>query len=283
MRKLQESHIEIVESVKRDGIAKSHVKDLFDQEGIDLFNQCVEFYNEFINNPEIVERMQRIANGNPIKDRNKWYEIIHYQHLKRALNLDDALIKMYMQDIFIDAAEYFYGTLPKVRNIVAWLHPQNALQSERNSQIWHRDQEDYKIFKVFINFSDIGPNNGPTQYVKETQHEAKYGDITNNMNGQTTSVFKYPLPGENIVDIQGEPGTVHFINTNGLHKGGLVKEGVRCLTQANFLHPQAPAIERNILRTFDCFKEDGIVKGNYADVESDTYKNLSDRQKYIIS
>ena len=171
MTDLQKS---IIETVKGDGIAKSHIKDLFNQEGIDLFNEVIEFYQGFLNNPEIIERMNRITIGNPIQDRSKWYEIIHYQHLKRALNLDDALIKLYLQDTFIDMAEDFYGSLPRVRNIVSLLHPQNAIQTERNSQIWHRDQEDYKIFKVFINFSDIRENNGPTQYVKGTQHEGRH-------------------------------------------------------------------------------------------------------------
>jgi hypothetical protein len=60
-----------------------------------------------------------------------------------------------------------------------------------------------------------------------------------------------------------------------------VKEGVRCLTQANYLSPSAPALSRS-LSTFDCFKEDGILKGNYADIESETYKNLNDKQKFII-
>ena len=278
---MKDLHKNLLETVKRDGIAKSHIKDIFDQQGIDLFNEVIEFYNEFLSNPEIVDRMTRIAKGNPIQDRSKWYEIIHYQHLKRALNLDDALIKLYMKDVLIEMAENFYGHLPRVRNIVSWLHPQNAIQSERNSQVWHRDQEDYKIFKVFINFSNIGPNNGPTKYVKETQHGGRYEDITNNMNGQSTSTFKYPIPEENIVDITGEAGTIHFMNTNGLHKGGLVKEGVRCLTQANYLSPSAPALSRS-LSTFDCFKEDGILKGNYADIESETYKNLNDKQKFII-
>jgi hypothetical protein len=279
MTDLQKS---IVETVKVDGIAKSHIKDLFNQEGIDLFNEVIEFYQGFLSNPEITERMNRIAQGNPIQDRSKWYEIIHYQHLKRALNLDDALIKLYLQDTFIDMAEDFYGSLPRVRNIVSWLHPQNAIQTERNSQVWHRDQEDYKIFKVFINFSNIGVNNGPTQYVKGTQHGGRHEGITNNMNGGPTDELKFPLPTEEIVDIQGDRGTIHFMNTNGLHKGGLVKEGIRCLTQANYLSAEAPAITTYSLKTFDCFKENGIVKGNYADKESETYKNLNDRQKYII-
>lgn len=269
----------IVDEVKEFGIAKSHISDLLDSDGIKLFNEVVDYYNEFLSAPHIVERCNRIASGNPIQDRNKWYEVTHYEFLNRPLNLDDSIVKLYMQNTFIDIAEMFYGELPRVRNILTWVHPMNAIQSERNSQRWHRDQEDFEIFKVFINFSDIGVKNGPTQFIKETQHGGRYGDITNNMNGGSTSDLKYNVPESSIVDISGPAGTIHFINTNGVHKGGLVQEGVRCLTQANYLKPSAPAIQNNVLGTFDCYPK----IGNYADINSDTYKSLSDRQLHLIS
>ena len=44
MTDLQKS---IVETVKVEGIAKSHIKDLFNQEGIDLFNEVIEFYQGY--------------------------------------------------------------------------------------------------------------------------------------------------------------------------------------------------------------------------------------------
>jgi len=98
------------------------------------------------------------------------------------------------------------------------------------------------------------------------------------MNGKTTSVFKYDLPTEEIVSCEGDPGTIVFMNTNGLHKGGLVKEGVRCLTQANFLKPNAKLIENN---TLPCFEY--TEKGNILDRNSEDYHNLNNKQKEILS
>ena len=185
---------------------------------------------------------------------------------------------MYMSDVLIDMAEMFHGVVPRVRNILTWVHPQNPIQQERNSQVWHRDQEDWEIFKVFILFSNVGPNNGPTQYIKKTQHGGKYGDITNNMNGQSTSSFKYDLPKEEIISCEGKAGTVIFMNTNGLHKGGLVKEGVRCLTQANFLKPTAPLITNGT--TLPTFNYSNRV--NSLDISSNFYKLLSNKQKEVL-
>lgn len=275
MTELQE---QLVAELKENGIAFTSVKELFDTSTLNLYNEGVEYFNDFLSAPHIVERCNRIAQGNPIQDRNKWFEITQYEYLNRGIGLENPVVNMYLSDIIIDMATAFHGVAPRVRNILTWVHPQNAIQQERASQVWHRDQEDWEIFKVFILYSKVGPSNGPTKYVKKTQHGGKYGDITNNMNGQTTSVFKYDLPTEEIVSCEGDPGTVVFMNTNGLHKGGLVKEGVRCLTQANFLKPTARLIENGTLPKFD-YND----KVNSLDISSESFNLLSNKQKEILS
>lgn len=268
----------IVREVKENGIAFSHIKDLFDKDTISLFNQGIQYYNDFLKAPHIIDRCNRIANGNPIRDKNKPYEITQYEYLQKSIGLEHPIVRMYMSETIIDMAESFHGLVPRVRNILTWVHPQSKDQQEKNSQVWHRDQEDWGVFKVFVLFSNVGPNNGPTQYVKKTQHGAKYGDITNNMNGQSTSIFKFPIPQEEIVSSAGPAGTIIFMNTNGLHKGGLVKEGVRCLSQANFLKPSARSIQNGSLPTFDYSN-----KINNLDTSNNFYTLLSNKQKEVLS
>ena len=268
----------IVNEVKTNGIAFSSVGELFDKTTLGYYNNTVDFFNDFLKSPHINDRCKRIAQGNPIQDRGKWFEITQYEYLQRGLGLDDGdVINMYLSPVITEMAEAFHGMVPRVRNVLTWVHPQNAIKQARASQVWHRDQEDWEIFKVFITLSDIGPNNGPTQYVKQTQHGGMFSDITNNMNGGNTSTFKYDIPEEEIVSCEGKRGTIIFMNTNGLHKGGLVNEGVRCLTQANFLKPTAALIENKVLGTFD-YNE----KVNILDRNSNSYKQLTNKQKQIL-
>ena len=269
----------ILKEVKETGISFSHVTELFKKETLEMYNNAVTYYNEFLASPHIIERCNRIASGNPIQDRSKWFEITQYEYLNRALNLSDGdIIKLYLSQEIVEIAEAFHKTTPRLRNVLTWVHPQNAIQQEIASQRWHRDQEDLEIFKVFIVMSDIGPNNGPTQYVKRTQHGGKFANITNNMNGKSTSDLKYPVPQEEVISCEGKAGTIIFMNTNGLHKGGLVKEGVRCLMQANFLKPDAHLIKIGTLPSFDYSD-----KINQIDKNLNEYKNLTDKQKLIIS
>ena len=268
----------IVAELNENGFAQSHVKDLFDPQTLEYFNKGIEYYNGFMSNPHIQERANRIAQGNPIQDRGKWFEITAYEYLNRGLSLrDGGFVNMYLSPNITDIAEAYHGVTPRLRNVLTWIHPQNPTQSERASQVWHRDQEDYKILKVFIAYSDIGPDNGPTQFVKKTQYEGKYGDITNNMNGKSTSTFKYDIPQEEIVSCEGPAGSIFFVNVNGLHKGGLIKKGVRCLTHGNYLNPLAPHIVNNVLGTFDYSD-----KVNILDRNSDEYLALTDKQRNIL-
>tara|TARA_S200002703_G_scaffold22999_1_gene19751 strand:- start:9414 stop:10250 length:837 start_codon:yes stop_codon:yes gene_type:complete len=278
---MNEIQNKILKELNEEGISFTHVNELFNKETKMFFNKGIDFFNNFLSSPQIQERCQKINEGNPIMDKKKWYEITVYEYLKRALGLGDEgeeIIKMYLSPEITSIAEAFHGVTPRVRNILTWVHPQNPHGKEIKSQIWHRDQEDYKICKVFILFRDVTSSTGPLQYVKHTQYGGKYGDITNNMNKKSTSVFKYPIPSKEIISCEGKAGTIIFANTNGLHKGGLVKKGVRCLTQANFLNPNAPMIINKTLPTFDY-----SPKFNSLNIQSESFKSLNKKQKLILS
>ena len=282
---LKEVHKTLLEQVENQGIAKCHIPDILPQEDLNKFNDIINYYNDFLTNSNVIERCNGIFNGNPIRDKHKWYELTQYEYLGRGLNLKDGnFINFFLSETFIEMAKLFHGNQPKLRNTLSWVHPQNPLQKEFSSQEWHRDPEGYKIFKIFVNFNDINQDNGPTQYVKETQYGGKHQFITFNIDGAGHKLkpagwpLSYPIPPENIVDISGPVGTVSFINTHGLHKGGLVKQGIRCLGQGNYLGEDSHAIsvEKN-LKDFNCHPH-----LNYIDFNSKEFLSLSENQKQVL-
>ena len=282
---LKTVHKNIVKEVNEVGISKSHIKEILPQKDLDKFNDIIDYYNNYLSNPKVIERCNAISLGNPIRDKNKWFELTQYEHLNRGLNLKDGnFINFFLSEIFIEMAKLFHKAQPKLRNTLSWVHPQNALQKEISSQEWHRDPEGYKIFKIFVNFNDITPDNGPTQYVKETQYGGKHQFITSNVDGSGHKnkppgwPLSYPIPQENIVDISGPVGTISFINTHGLHKGGLIKSGIRCMGQGNYLSEDSYAIsgEKN-LKDFNCHPHLNCI-----DFKSEEFLSLSENQKHVL-
>ena len=174
------------------------------------------------------------------------------------------LIQLYTSKNILKIVKEYLGDSFKIRNPLAWIHPPSNLKKEIRSQKWHRDQEDFKMLKVFILFSKVNEQNGPTHYVKSTKHESRFGNISPNMvwakknhwsnkNKLFSKVysrfreivpFNYPIPKKNIIKAIGKIGTIYFIDTNGLHKGGYVKEGIRLMTHCNFLRSNSPMLTK---------------------------------------
>ena len=287
---LKQIHKDLIEQVEKNGIAKCHVSDILHQKDRDKFNNIIDFYNDFLSSPHIADRCNKIFNGNPIQDKHKWYEITQYEYLNRGLNLKDGdFIKFFLSETFIEMARLYFNNDVKLRNTLTWVHPQNAFQREFSSQEWHRDPEDLKILKIFVNFNDIDQDQGPTQYVKETQYGGKHQNITFNLNGGDKIKIgpgwplQYPIPSENVTDVSGPVGTVCFVNTHGLHKGGLVKEGVRCLGQGLYLSKNAYAFSPSAHEDHNLKSFNNNPNLNFIDFESKEFKSLNDKQKFALN
>lgn len=270
----------IVNQVEKYGIFKTNIYEIFNQEQLKYFYETQELYDNVLQHPHVQDRIKRINCGNPNLDRRKWYEITQYQLLSRGLSPSDSLVKLYLQEPFIEIAKLFYSELPKVRNILMWAHPKNAKQETMASQNWHRDQEDYKILKVFVNFSEINSKNGPTEFCLETQHGGKYDHVYPqyflDKKPNPSNFDPYQLNLE-IIDISGPIGTVSFINANGVHRGGSVKEGIRLLTHCNYIKPSAPLIKNGTLGRFDYNHEINTVN-----FEDESFTCLTQEQKYLL-
>ena len=278
-------HKQIVDQVKKEGIARSNVKDIFNNKELEYFNSFIDYYNnEYVTNPDIMDRINRISQGNPIQNTSqKWYEITQFEHLNRGLNLkDNNFINLYISDTLVDMATYFYGETPKLRNLFTYIHPQNPAADEFASQKWHRDPEDFKIFKAFIYLGDVKKETGAMSYIKGSQFGGKHQNICDNIIGNNYGRgwnFYYEPPQEDVDIMEGETGDIFFVNTHGLHKGGFVKQGVRCMTVGCFLSPDSHAIigDKSLERING---RPQIMEINY---DGDEFKALTDKQKFVLN
>ena len=278
-------HKQIVDQVKKDGIARSNVKDIFNNKELEYFNSFIDYYNnEYVANPNIVDRINRIFQGNPIQNTSqKWYEITQFEHLNRGLNLRDSnFINLYISDTLVDMATYFYGETPKLRNLFTYIHPQNPAADEFASQKWHRDPEDFKIFKAFIYLGDVKKETGAMSYIKGSQFGGKHQNICDNIIGNNYGRgwnFYYEPPQEAIDTMEGETGDIFFVNTHGLHKGGFVKQGVRYMTVGCYLSPDSHAIIGDkSLETIN-----GRPQIMEIDYNSNEFNSLTDKQKFVLN
>jgi len=290
----------IIEDLNKDGFSQSSIDELLTNSEKSYFYDIKNFYSEAIENKNIKGRINSINEGVFSKvSKYKQYEITHDEILGEPLTLNNIpLVQLYLSKNIIKIAKSYLGEEIKLRNPLAWIHPSTKNKKEIRSQKWHRDQEDTKMLKIFILFSDVTENNGPTQYVKSTNFSGKFKNIAPNMTWlsnhwsnknpfvnkcynfiRSKIPLNYPIPKGQVVKAIGKKGTIFFIDTNGLHKGGLVGEGKRLMTHCNFLKKSAPMLKKGMpLEKLN--SDEKLFNINY---NSKTFKSFdSDIQKMLI-
>ena len=287
---------ELIKDLNNSGIAKSNLKYLLNKEEYKNFERTLDFYKSYKKDPHIKNRIENIQKGLPDKNYLKWYEINAHEFLKRPMTLGDPVFDLYINKKFIEIASSFYETNEiRLRSIQSWIHPNSPLKKEINSQQWHRDQEDFKILKIFILVNDIDEQNGPTEYIKGTQHGGIDQDITYNMTWLDYKLkptlfkkiknayvkrfarykFKFTPKIDNYVKATGKKGDIFFINSNGLHKGGQVKKDERLLLHGTFLRKDAPKIKYDKHISFNS-------EYNFIDYTSEAFCKLDQQQQNIL-
>jgi len=96
---------------------------------------------------------------------------------------------------------------------------------------WHRDTEDGHQFKAILYLTDVGPENGPYQYLRGSNspasmlmttlkfgHRKRYSDLE--VSGLAGS-------GYCITSVCGPAGTVVLTDTLGVHRGSPIRQGER--------------------------------------------------------
>lgn len=213
----------IVRDLKENGIAVTHLDDLFPGENMLGKLRGVVFELKKNTSPSAKKSfLSELLPRNPV------------------LNLHDPLVQLSLNDKLLNAVNAYVGvyahfylytlniTLPVGRDTQAIL-----------SQRWHRDPEDKKFCKVFVYLTDVDEASGPFTYVKKSN----YGNQWRYLFPQKVPHGIYPPRGEvekvvsqsDIISYTGKAGTIIFCDTSGLHKGGYATEKERIMFTAGYI------------------------------------------------
>ena len=124
--------------------------------------------------------------------------------------------------------KFLYGK-PTISNINAWWSL-GGRKSAQHAQLFHRDVDDYKFIKFFIYLTDVGMENGPHVYVETSAYDDNFKKIRRFSDIEIESFYGK----EKINHVTGGKGEAYFVNTYGIHKGLLPKEGRRLILQIQY-------------------------------------------------
>jgi len=287
---------EALNSLNTLGYYKTNVKDVLDSKGIEHFNKNIEFFNEMLENDFIQNELSIIQNNPGLRmerSGGKPFEITHYHYLNRALNLNDgSFINLYLNDYFTQIATKFLNVDdPKIFNVLAWIHSWNNNFGRQHSQNWHRDREDFKLLKIFIYHSEVNENNGPFEYVPKSfcggdfyglyEGRTTYWDYASDSEnrGNPKSQAEIDKCDETCISFTGKPGDIIMVNNSGFHRGGFVSEGIRVMSHALYIRPDAYMIKNQKYFTSFNYAPDIV---NNIDFLSPEFLQLGTKQKHFL-
>lgn len=144
---------------------------------------------------------------NPAGERVGNFRFEHvYQapHLLRLANHPDVL----------DLMERHLGAPPIITALEAWWSYPTGKQAS-NSQLYHRDRDDWRFGKLFVYLTDVDETAGPHVYVKGSNRGPHLNTIRRLNDEEVLAAF----PQDAIVTLTGPAGSAFAEDTSGIHRG----------------------------------------------------------------
>lgn len=118
----------------------------------------------------------------------------------------------------------------------------------RESQLWHRDRDDFLTCKVFVYLNDVDEGAGPFTYARRTHPKgSNHAEPPFTMEGSVRrsddAQMGVAAPSSSWLKATGKRGTIIFADTRGYHKGGEARTSDRILYTAMFVSPASDVRE----------------------------------------
>lgn len=177
--------------------------------------------------------------------------------LLRAPHLVDFLNSPAIVD-FIEAA---LGCVPTLYSVNAWWSLPATVPVGHGMQIFHRDNDDWRFFTLFLYLTDVDDDSGPHQIVAGSHtlagtqklldeatgtaaFEARQSFVQDTYFDKTFSAFVERQLGHRIVNVGGPAGTAFLANTLAIHRGLMPTKKPRLVVWARFgLGPNTNSVD----------------------------------------
>ena len=204
--------VRIARDLKNNGIAKAHISEFSGMPNI------IDLQKEY-------ELLLTQDNSNPHDRKSKSFIQRLVDDDFKFKNKDSALTIYLLNEDIAKACAMYLDLVPKLTSFKIWRSHQTEISERSASQNWHRDYNEYQMVRIFLYFNEVNSNNGAGEYVLGTHY---LGDSYNILQDSEDGVSRYSTEGDvnkafskdRLVTADGRAGTLYFVDTAGLHRGG---------------------------------------------------------------
>ena len=149
-----------IKSLRSEGIIIRPAEAIFDEAGLLLLEKITALVETKMGESETQDVLRRQDSGSDTKD--------FYLHLLgKEFEVESPFIQLAIQDRLLGLVNGYMGMRSYLRSVQVWLHfptPGDA----KETQLWHRDDDDLMNVKVFIYLNDVDKNAGPFCFIPRT-------------------------------------------------------------------------------------------------------------------
>jgi hypothetical protein len=207
---------EFVKSISKDlksyGYALAHVANLREEFNVESLQR--DFQN-----------LSRVGEKVALPNEAKTYIDRIVQDDIEISSIAPNLYQLILNSELASVAAHYFGLTPTLTSFKLWRsHSNKGLAGRVASQNWHRDFNEFRMLRVFVYFNDVSLKTGAGQYIRGSHYA---GDSYNLLQYSEESgtyateeeVSNFFTP-DRIVTAEGSAGTLVFMDTAGLHRGG---------------------------------------------------------------
>ena len=140
--------------------------------------------------------------------------------LPSSLSLENPFVKLALDPRPLEAASRYLGMEPLLRSIELW-NDKPTTSAAKETQLWHKDGDDYMNVKAFVYFNDVDVRTGPFCYIPRTHPLGVRRDlrVEQGKGRSTDEQMERAMPQSSWRICTAPAGTVTFADTCGYHKG----------------------------------------------------------------
>lgn len=134
----------------------------------------IPFASQIVDEIMILSKSQIQPENVPSSKRNEIY------HLKDVRSLPSIKKLLEFHHLYELVSQYL-GCPASIYACEAWWQfPADCESSPQNTQLWHRDRDDFGFLKLFINITDVDTNSGPHSFIKYSHRPGNENFIYSN-------------------------------------------------------------------------------------------------------
>jgi len=152
-----------------------------------------------------------------------------------------------MKDEILGPVARYLGMIPVLRNVLICFSPAERLAHDNVSQSFHRDENDYRMMKVWLYVDEVDEESGPLHVISADKSHEVYARLVKDRiidrKGAKVAddkIYQY-ADRTDVVSLVGPAGTVVFSDTaNAYHFGSRPGRRHRLVVMFYFVTPFSP-------------------------------------------